>query len=193
MKEDGIEKRNYKIILYGDKCSGKTSLLRQFINHSFEQNFYTNYNYFFQKTMKLDNGKQLLIHFWDIFHLHGYESINKKFFKQADGIMLTYDISNRSTFERLGELLEIVIEYAKEDIPIALVACKTDLYLEEEIRSEEGEKLAEDNYLIFYETSAKNNVNVDFCFNDFIKIIVPKNENNEIINIKKERLLKGVV
>ena len=188
MKDDGIEKRNYKIILYGDKCSGKTSLLRQFIYHSSEQNFYTNYNYFFQKTMRLDNGKQLLIHFWDIFHLHGYESMNKKFFKQADGIMLTYDISNISTFERLGELLEIVIEYAKEDIPIALVACKTDLYLDEEVMSEEGEQFAENNYLIFYETSAKNNVNVDFSFNDFInRIINPNNEDNEIISIKNER------
>ena len=28
--------------------------------------------------MRLDNGKQLLIHFWDNFHLHGYESMNKK-------------------------------------------------------------------------------------------------------------------
>ena len=105
--------------------------------------------------------------------------------------MLTYDISNRRTFERLGELLDQIIDYAKEGIFIALVACKTDLNLEEEIRSEEGEKFAEDNYLLFYETSAKNNVNVDFCFNDFInRIIIRNNEDNEIINIKKERLPK---
>ena len=185
--DDDIEKKVYKIILYGDNYAGTTSLLRQFIYHSFDQNFYTYQNYFLEKSMTLDNEKQVIIQFWDIYHYHRYESINKIFFKQADGIMLTYDTSNRRTFEKLSELLDQIINYAKEDIPIALVACKTDLYLDEEVMSEEGEQFAENNYLIFYETSAKNNVNVDFCFNDFINIIIPK---NEIINIKKGRLPK---
>ena len=42
--DDDIEKKVYKIILYGDNYAGTTSLLRQFIYHSFDQNFYAYQN-----------------------------------------------------------------------------------------------------------------------------------------------------
>ena len=103
--------------------------------------------------------------------------------------MLTYDITNRRSFDTMKELLNQIIEYSDEIIPIALVACKIDLFIEEQISREEGEEFAEEHGLIFYETSAKEEHNVDFCFNDFINIIIPRNDNktNDIINIKKER------
>ena len=114
--DDDIEQKVYKIILYGDNYAGTTSLLRQFIYHSFDQNFYTYQNYFLKKTMTLDNEKQVIIQFWDIHHYHRYERLKNLFFKNADGFMLTYDISSRRTFERLGELLDQIIEYTKEGI-----------------------------------------------------------------------------
>ena len=144
----------------------------------------------FGKKIKLDNQKEISIFFWDLFHQYRYESLNKIFFKGADGFMLTYDMTQRKTYDKMKELLNTIRDYIGEDIPIALVSCKIDLF-NEEIRREEAENFARQNSLIFYETSAKENI-VDFCFNDFISRIIPKieNNNNNKINIKKERPAK---
>ena len=189
MIENDGEKIEYKIVLYGDNYAGTTSLFGRYINNSFDPNYYTYQNHFLEKKVSLDNQKQVLVRFWDIYHYERYRSFNKIYFKGANGFMLTYDITNRRSFDTMKELLNQIIEYSDEIIPIALVACKIDLFIEEQISREEGEEFAEEHGLIFYETSAKEEHNVDFCFNDFINIIIPRNDNktNDIINIKKER------
>ena len=188
MIENESETIKYKIVLYGDNYAGTTSLLRQYIYNSFDPDFYSYSNYYLDKKITLKNHTEVLVHFWDLFHSERYYSINKIFFKGANGFMLTYDTTKRRSFDTMKELLNRILDF-EENIPIALVACKIDLFMEEEIRQREGENFAEENGLFFYETSAKENLNVYECFNDFINKIVPNNEDksNDIINIKNER------
>ena len=189
MIENENEKIEYKIVLYGDNYAGTTSLLRKYIYNTFDPNYYIYQNYFLEKTVTLDNQTKVLVHFWDLYHYERYYSINKICFKGANGFMLTYDITKRRSFDTMKVLLNQILDNFEEITPIALVACKLDLFIEEEITPEEGQDFAEEHGLFFYETSAMNNHNVDLCFNDFIRRIIPENENksNNIINIKKER------
>ena len=72
---------------------------------------------------------------------------------------------------------------------------KIDLYEKEEVSEEEARKFAEDNNMLFYLTSAKENINVENCFNGIINEIIRKDEienknKNKIINlnnIKRKR------
>ncbi len=188
MIDNNFEKKEYKVILYGDNYVGTTSLLRKYIYGTFDPYFYAYQSYFLGKEVKLNNKKSVFVHFCDLYHSYNYESLNKIFFKGADGFILTYDITKTRTFDTMIELLNQVIDsFKEEEVPIALVACKIDLFYDEEITREEGENFAEQNGLLFYETSAKSGLKVDFCFNDFINLIIPQNINNNIINLKKER------
>ena len=197
MIENNIEKKYYTIVLYGDNLAGTTTLIRKYILGTYDPDYYIYQNTYFKKNIILDNQKETTIHFWDLYHLNAYESLNRIFIEKADGIMLTYDMTNRRSFDKMQDLLNSIQFYIRNDIPIALVSCKNDLFINEQIRREEGEDFAMRNNLLFYETSAKDNYNVDFCFNDFINRIIPKdeyennnNDNNNKINIKKERLPK---
>ena len=176
-----IKRIIFKIALYGDNMVGTTSLLQRYLYNSFDPNFYNRYTEFYSHIIHLDNGKDLKIQFWDIFYSR-YSHFN--YFKNVDGVMLTYDKTNRKSFDNLYYLLRDVNNYTY-NIPIALIGCKDDLIEREEITREEGEKFANDNNLLFFETSAKEDYNVIECFNGLITRIY-ENKKNDIENVDNE-------
>ena len=106
--------------------------------------------------------------------------------------MLTYDKTNRRSFDNLNDYLKEVYDYKIKKIPIALIGCKEDLIEREEITREEGEEFANRNNLLFFETSAKEDYNVIECFNGLITRIYEEKKNdididNEIYLTKKVR------
>ena len=68
-----------------------------------------------------------------------------------------------------------------KDILICLVGNKTDLEEKRAVQRAEGEKFAEDNGLLFFETSAKNGQNIEEMFNKCTEDIVTKIENGKIV------------
>ena len=136
-----------------------------------------------------ENGKEVSIQFWDICNPRIYSSFNRFFLKNSHRIIITYDITKRSSFESIYYRLNGVKRCLEEIILFALVGLKIDLYEKEEVSEEEARKFAEDNNMLFYLTSAKENINVENCFNGIINEIIRKdeieNENKNIINLNK--------
>jgi GTPase SAR1 family protein len=62
------------------------------------------------------------------------------------------------------------VKRACGDVPQVLVANKSDL--DEKVESEEGRKTAEDNSMVFVETSAKDDINVDFAFAELSRLVL---------------------
>ena len=190
MKKEYNVKTYYTIVLYGDNMVGTTSLLRRYLYDTFDSNWYSRLTDYYTHKIELDDGNELKFRFVDIYHYRGY--YNKMYFKRADGIMLTYDKTNYDSFMNVKYNLDDVKEYVNGKIPMALIGCKEDLFFDEQIKSEEGENFAKENDLIFFETSAKEDLNVIECFNEMISRVVENNQ-DKIYNgmkIKKVRLPK---
>ena len=51
----------------------------------------------------------------------------KSYYKNADGAVLVYDISNRKSFEKLSFWIKEIKENSPEDIKIILLGNKKDL------------------------------------------------------------------
>ena len=151
-----------------------------------------NYSYttkFFEKVIILENGEEVIFQFWDIYNHEIYQSLNRIYIKNSHGIILTYDITKRRSFENIIYRLDRIKQDYKEILLFALVGLKVDSFMDEEVREEEGRKFAEDNNMLFYLTSAKENIEVENCFNGIINEIIRKeeieNENKNIINLNK--------
>ena len=192
--EDNINRKTFKIVLIGDNYIGTSSLIRRYIYNEYDPNKYSYITQFFNKTIILENGKKLLFQFWDIYNQERYYSINKLYIRNSHGIILTYDITKRRSFENINYRLNRIKEDFQGILLFALVGLKADLYEEEEVREEEARKFVEDNNILFYLTSAKENIDVENCFNGIINEIIRKdeieNENKNIINlnnIKRKR------
>ena len=155
-KEDEEENDDdIKIILVGEMGTGKTSLINTSVGLEFKDNVpTTTSNTIMNKTITID-GKSYTINLWDTIGQEKFRSLTKIFMKGAKIIIFVYDITDYHTFTELNFWFEFTKEVINDDTVVAVVGNKSDLFLNEKVKEEEGKKLAEDNGYEFSLTSAK--------------------------------------
>jgi len=126
------------------------------------------------------NGDEVKLQIWDTAGQEKFRSITRSYYRGTSGCLLTYDITRRETFQRLGDWLEDCRKFSNPNIVITLVGNKKDLENKREVSYEEGEKFARDHGLGFIETSAKNNESIEEAFMETAKKIYDKAEKGEL-------------
>ena len=154
----------HKVVLIGNSAVGKTSIISQYIYNSSEPNHVPTIGIdFFAKTLNI-NGQTLRLQIWDTAGQERYMSVNKNIFQRVQGIILMYDITNRDSFDHLSRWIDLINKNVSNK-PFILVGNKLDLSNEERIvAKEEGEKVALDNNIEFFEGSGSSGENVDKIF-----------------------------
>lgn len=109
-------------------------------------------------------GKQIKLQIWDTAGQESFRSITRSYYRGAAGALLVYDITRRETFNHLTRWLEEARQNANSNMVIMLIGNKADLEHRRAVSFEEGKKFADDNGLIFLETSAKTAKNVEEAF-----------------------------
>ena len=110
----------------------------------------------------------------------GKSSINGAYFRGATAIIWVYDITRKESYRVLETWLDIVKNNVDENMTLVLVGNKCDLDKDRKIEYEEGQKLAEEYGMLFYETSAKDDINIGKLFNDVASILKNKADDNLI-------------
>lgn len=151
---------NLRII--GDTSVGKTSLLMRFKSDEFSYNLTTTIGIDSYTKDEFINNKKVRIKIWDTAGQERYRSLTSSFFRNAQGIILCYDITNRITFSNLKEWIESLKKGISDldNIKVIVVGNKNDLHTKREVPFEEAEKFCKENLLPLYETSAKEGTNV---------------------------------
>ena len=99
--------------------------------------------------------------------------------KDSHGIILTYDITSRESFEALNKWISQIKDGQDISIfPIVIVGCKFDLEDKRKVSTEEGQQLAEKYNLTFFETSALTGKGVKEVFTTLIQKIYDRNKRN---------------
>ncbi len=176
--DENINCVDAKVVFIGETGVGKTSLIRQYINHTFDENCTSSISsQFCSKIIKIPNEKQSIrFDIWDTAGQEKYRSLAKIFYKDAQIIIFVYDVTTRSSFEGLQQYwYEEVREYCNTKPILALVANKYDLYNNNAIEDKEAKEWAEKIGAIFQWTSAKTNLGVNLLFeNTGKKLLNPK-------------------
>ncbi|POI20510.1 hypothetical protein CIB84_015743, partial [Bambusicola thoracicus] len=89
-----------------------------------------------------------------------YRSVTKQFFRKADGVVLMYDITSQYSFADVRYWLSCIQEGAEDGVTVLLLGNKTDCAAERQVPTQEGERLAQEHQLLFYECSAASGHNV---------------------------------
>ena len=172
IEEEEDSCRLYKILLLGDSSVGKSCLLLRYCDDSFQDIHLATIGLDFRlKTINLENNKKIKAQIWDTAGQDRFRAITKNYYRGANGILLIFDITDRSSFEHIRNWIEQIKEEAPEQIIIYLVGNKIDNENNRVVTNEEAKKLAEEFKLKYYETSAKNSINVNTTFLDLIKEI----------------------
>ena len=196
-KDLGIELEYYlyKIIIIGDTNVGKTALLSKYIKGIFQASpLPTVGTEFAINFFKIKEGGYIKAQIWDTGGREKYKSIAYYHYKKSVGGLIVYDITKRSTFENVKNWYNDLITLGKKGCIIALVGNKLDLVERNERKREvekyEAQAYAEDNHMLFFETSAYNGNNLNDIFEELLETI--HTERRKIPEIKeRDKLLEN--
>ena len=166
----------YKIIIIGDASVGKTALLSNYLKGVFPKSpLSTIATEFATKIIQIKEGGYIKAQIWDTAGEEKYKSITYHHYKKSVGGLIVYDITKKLTFENVKNWYNDLITKAEKGCIIALVGNKLDLVERNggnrEVLKEEAQAYAEDNHMLFYETSAYNGTNINDIFEDLMQTI----------------------
>ncbi|XP_043087208.1 ras-related protein Rab-37, partial [Puntigrus tetrazona] len=163
----------HKTILVGDSGVGKTSLLVQFDQGKFiPGSFSATVGIGFTNKVVTADELKVRLQIWDTAGQERFRSVTHAYYRDAQALLLLYDITSKSSFDNTRAWLTEIHEYAQDDVVIMLLGNKSDMTGSRVIRREDGEKLAREYGVIFLETSAKTGLNVDEAFMTVAKELV---------------------
>ena len=186
IEKSNINKESYsiKIILLGDVSVGKTAIINRYIDGKFDDNYSCTINVQSRKKkISFNQDISIEMSIWDTCGEEKYRALTRQYYRESNGILLVFDLSNNKTFLNLKKWIKEIKEVAPKNVIVILAGNKVDL--KRDVNKEEVEKFSEENNLIYYEISAKDGINVDFAFENLAKVII-ENINDESENRLKE-------
>ena len=114
-----------------------------------------------------------------------FKALTSLYYKQADGILMVYDITSIKSLDEIRNYYSDKIkEECRRDVKILLLGNKTDLEEKREIPTEVGACIAKEKGFMFMESSCLNNKNVAGCFETLIELTY-----REVIQNQREKPL----
>ena len=182
-----MDENTLKILLLGDSGVGKTCLMIKFTDKKFNENNCSTIGLEIKnKIIQIDN-KQIKLHILDTAGQEKYRSIAKNVIRNADGIIFVFDLSDKDSFKHIKDWL-ITADEVNNNFQKILVGNKLDLP-NREIEKEIAEKYSKNHGMNYFETSAKDSINVELIFKEIAGLILSKK--SEKIEINKTMKLKN--
>ncbi|HUX98193.1 MAG TPA: Rab family GTPase [Candidatus Deferrimicrobium sp.] len=155
----------FKVSIVGDSAVGKTSLIDQFVNQKFEENYIATMgvNITLKDAVVDDTPTQLMI--WDIGGSESWAKVRSMFYRGSNGVIFVYDVTRPATFLNITHYLQDFEESIQKKIPFILIGNKIDLtHLRKIVPENANELMKASNAVAFFETSAKTGENVEMAF-----------------------------
>jgi len=153
-----------KIIMVGDSGVGKSCLLKAFMGEPFDKNYTSTIGVDFEIKPVSINERQVNLQIWDTAGQERFRTITTSYYRSSDAILLIFDVSEKQTFKNCEAWLEDVRLYAKDKVDILLLGNKADLVSKRVVDYKTAKEFADKHGMLYMETSAKQNVNVDKAF-----------------------------
>ena len=159
----------YKIVVLGDISVGKTSILSRFRYGVFEPEYMPTLgiDFFSQNLFYEDKTIRLIL--WDTAGEERFRSLIPSYLKNADCIIIVFDITNKDSFNSLNKWLTDSKNNASEGTIYIICGNKSDLKEKRTVNENEIDEYIKKNELIYVECSAKNGEGIKDLFNTVAK------------------------
>lgn len=165
----------FKLLLIGDAGVGKSSVLLRFTDDSFDEHLQSTIGVDFKVKMLNVQGKVIKATVWDTAGQERFRTLTSSYYRGAQGIILTYDVTRRETFDHLSQWLDEVSAYTSgggKDVVKLLVGNKVDRADERQVTRKEGEAWAKQRGMLFIEASAKTDVGIQQVFDEVVNKVL---------------------
>lgn len=139
-------------------------MLLRFSDDTFTTSFITTIGIDFKvRTVELD-GRRVKLQIWDTAGQERFRTITTAYYRGAMGILLVYDVTDESSFNNIRNWIRNIEQHASDNVNKILVGNKVDMDAKRVVSTAQGQKLADEYGIKFFETSAKTNQNVEQVF-----------------------------
>ncbi len=197
----------YKVLILGNSSVGKTSFLVRFSDDKFDPETLTTVGVDYKTKFIKRNNKNVKLQICDTAGQERFRTIAKNLYRNADGIIIMYDISNKKSFQDIKDWIGGINENLDSE-KLGLVICgnKTDLKDKRQVNEDMRKDLEEKRNIKVIEASAKDNINVNETFIELLEqmeklnlgiknyVAYGEDEENEesgSMKLKNEKVAKG--
>ncbi|KQS70799.1 ras and EF-hand domain-containing protein homolog isoform X1 [Drosophila erecta] len=158
----------YKILVIGELGTGKTSFIKRYVHQFFSQNYRATIGVDFAlKVLQWDANTIVRLQLWDIAGQERFGNMTRVYYKEAVGAFIVFDVTRSGTFDCVSKWKEDLDSKVQlpdgSPIPCILLANKCDQEKQGIITQPEkmDEYVRENGFAGWFETSAKENINID--------------------------------
>jgi Ras-related protein Rab-2A len=110
------------------------------------------------------NGKVIKIQIWDTAGQEEFKAMTRSYYRSSAAALVVFDLTRKETFRNVARWVEDVKNNSNKDVVMVLVGNKCDMLPERMVSREEALKLARDYEMLYIETSAKSQENIERAF-----------------------------
>ena len=160
-----------KFIVIGDSSVGKSNIISKYKENKFDEKGQPSIGVqFIAKNVVIENTT-FRLQVWDTAGQETFRSMTRIYYKNSSCAFIVYDITEKESFNHVESWISECKKIAPETVLLVLIGNKSDLNESREVSYEEGLKFAEKNKMLFFETSAKNGVNIENIFKKSVENI----------------------
>ena len=156
--------QNFKVVLLGEGCVGKTSLLLRYVEDKFNtKHISTNQASFLTKKLNIE-GRRVNLSIWYTAGQEKFHALGPIYYRSSNGAILVYDITDVDSFQRIKSWVKELRKMLGTDVCLVIVGNKTDLEKDRNVSIEEAEEYASKVGASHFQTSAKQNEGIEDMF-----------------------------
>ncbi|KAB0794733.1 hypothetical protein PPYR_12052 [Photinus pyralis] len=183
----------FKLLIIGDSGVGKSSLLLRFADNTFSGSYITTIGVDFKiRTVTID-GQRIKLQIWDTAGQERFRTITSTYYRGTHGVIVVYDVTNGESFANVKRWLH-EIEQNCDVVNRILVGNKNDCPDRKVVLTEDAKRFADTMGIQLFETSAKDNINVEEMFINVTRLVLraklemKERQNvtqNDVVNLRK--------
>ena len=186
------EPEGIKITLIGNSGVGKTSIINQYIDQTFDEANAATIGANYSEKVITKNNKEYELNIWDTAGQEKFHSVGKHFYKDAYIVCLVYDITSQDSLDQLKEIwYPDIKKYGEKYTILAVVGNKSDLYENDNLADEnQAKEFAQSINATFMLTSAKTGDGIEKLFDTLVDKFLSSDFNSKYKEMKQ---IKGEI
>ena len=180
--DDQKIKLSLKILLIGDSQVGKTSLLLKYTEHVFPEEHIATIGVEYKDKFILKDNYNIRLQIWDTAGQERFHSITKNIYRNANGVLFVYDITNQESFSNIKNWIKD-LQNVGNDIKGVIIGNKIDLEQKRDVSKQDLEEIGNKYNMPILETSAKQSINVNEGFELLVNELLKGKNENQIVEM----------
>ncbi|XP_071488149.1 ras-related protein Rab-21-like [Diadema antillarum] len=161
--------KNFKVVLLGEGCVGKTSLVLRYVENKFNDKHITTLQASFLNKKLNIGGKRVNLDIWDTAGQERFHALGPIYYRDSNGAILVYDITDEDSFTKVKNWVRELKKMLGNDIALCIAGNKIDLEKQRNVSVADAEAYAASVGAKHFHTSAKLNKGIEEMFLDLSK------------------------